>query len=215
MRKKITKLFIFTIVCVFSIVGCSLSGGIDSKTFNITVNDVDGNSSKHSVVLEFNKTKDDLKYFLYQDGEEVANGNVGTKGGTKEYILDSGTKSKFEYKIKVICGDDELIKETTYKVGSSENTSSESENKDKDKVDETDNDVDKENTENTEEEATDKEDTNSTTQTAGNEWSGESKEYKAGDKVTQDGVAYECINDHTSQAAWAPKEAASLWKKVE
>ena len=214
MKKKVVISFMILFSMVISFVSCSLLGGLTSKSFNITVNSIEGNSKKHSVVLEFSKTKDDLKYFLYQDGEEIANGNVGTSGGTKEYILDNGTSTSIDYKIKVISGDEELLKEVTYEVGSkdqSSNSSNNEENKSESNLDDED---DKDNAESTEKDSNKEENTN-TSQTGISEWSAESKEYKTGDKVTQEGVTYECINDHTSQAAWAPKQASSLWSKVE
>lgn len=45
-------------------------------------------------------------------------------------------------------------------------------------------------------------------------WSGESVEYKVGDRVLYGGTLYRCITAHTSQAAWTPTDAPSLWTKV-
>lgn len=45
-------------------------------------------------------------------------------------------------------------------------------------------------------------------------WSGESVKYKVGDRVLYGGVLYRCITAHTSQAAWTPTDAPSLWTKV-
>lgn len=45
-------------------------------------------------------------------------------------------------------------------------------------------------------------------------WSGEGAEYKVGDRVLYGGVLYRCITAHTSQAAWTPTDAPSLWTKV-
>lgn len=45
-------------------------------------------------------------------------------------------------------------------------------------------------------------------------WSGESTDYKVGDRVLYGGVLYRCITAHTSQAAWTPTDAPSLWTKV-
>lgn len=45
-------------------------------------------------------------------------------------------------------------------------------------------------------------------------WSGESVDYKVGDRVLYGGTLYRCITAHTSQAAWTPTDAPSLWTKV-
>lgn len=37
------------------------------------------------------------------------------------------------------------------------------------------------------------------------------KEYKTGNRATQDGVLYKCLQDNTSQPDWAPGLAPSLW----
>ena len=46
------------------------------------------------------------------------------------------------------------------------------------------------------------------------EWSGESADYKVGDRVLYNGVLYRCITAHASQATWTPTDAPSLWAKV-
>lgn len=45
-------------------------------------------------------------------------------------------------------------------------------------------------------------------------WSGESADYKVGDRVLHNGTLYKCITAHTSQTAWMPTDAPSLWTKV-
>ena len=45
-------------------------------------------------------------------------------------------------------------------------------------------------------------------------WSGDSVNYAAGDRVMYGGVLYRCLQAHTSQAAWTPTDAPSLWAKV-
>lgn len=43
------------------------------------------------------------------------------------------------------------------------------------------------------------------------EWSPKSYPYFAGERVSYDGSYYRCIQNHTSQADWAPDVAVSLW----
>ena len=38
--------------------------------------------------------------------------------------------------------------------------------------------------------------------------------YAVGDRVRYEGTLYKCLQAHTSQAAWTPIAAASLWAKV-
>jgi hypothetical protein len=38
--------------------------------------------------------------------------------------------------------------------------------------------------------------------------------YKVGDHVTYQGSTYQCLTAHTSQAAWDPADAPSLWQKL-
>ena len=40
------------------------------------------------------------------------------------------------------------------------------------------------------------------------------KSYVADDKVKYEGILYKCLQAHTSQAAWTPTAAPSLWAKV-
>lgn len=45
-------------------------------------------------------------------------------------------------------------------------------------------------------------------------WSGDSVSYSTGVRVRYDGELYKCLQGHTSQPAWDPKAAPSLWAKV-
>ena len=40
------------------------------------------------------------------------------------------------------------------------------------------------------------------------------KSYVVDDKVKYEGILYKCLQAHTSQAAWTPTAAPSLWAKV-
>ena len=42
----------------------------------------------------------------------------------------------------------------------------------------------------------------------------ESVSYAQDDRVRYEGILYKCLQAHTSQAAWTPVAAASLWAKV-
>ena len=45
-------------------------------------------------------------------------------------------------------------------------------------------------------------------------WWREDIEYTIGDRVCYDNVLYKCLQSHTSQTQWNPKDATSLWAKV-
>jgi len=45
-------------------------------------------------------------------------------------------------------------------------------------------------------------------------WSGNGVPYKVGDRVSHRGILYKCLIAHTSQEAWNPDDAPSLWAKV-
>lgn len=45
------------------------------------------------------------------------------------------------------------------------------------------------------------------------EWDDDSIKYEKGDEVEYKGRLYECLQPHTSQTAWNPKEAVSLWQE--
>lgn len=45
-------------------------------------------------------------------------------------------------------------------------------------------------------------------------WSPDSKAYSAGDRVWYKSSLYKCVQAHTSQSTWNPKDAASLWQNV-
>lgn len=45
-------------------------------------------------------------------------------------------------------------------------------------------------------------------------WNGGGTTYAVGDRVQYGGVAYKCLQEHTSQATWTPADAPSLWAKI-
>ena len=45
-------------------------------------------------------------------------------------------------------------------------------------------------------------------------WNPDGVQYPVDYKVLQDDVLYKCLQEHTSQASWAPGEAPSLWAAV-
>lgn len=45
------------------------------------------------------------------------------------------------------------------------------------------------------------------------EWRDET-EYSVGDRILYDGILYKCLQAHTSQNAWNPADASSLWSRV-
>lgn len=45
-------------------------------------------------------------------------------------------------------------------------------------------------------------------------WSGEGVEYAKGQRVQYENALYTVLTAHTSQTAWAPTDAPSLWAKV-
>lgn len=45
-------------------------------------------------------------------------------------------------------------------------------------------------------------------------WSPDSKAYAVGDRVWYQSSLYKCVQAHTSQSAWNPKDAVSLWQNV-
>jgi chitodextrinase len=45
-------------------------------------------------------------------------------------------------------------------------------------------------------------------------WNGYSTEYSVGDRVRYEDILYKCLQSHTSQEAWTPIDAPSLWARV-
>ena len=45
-------------------------------------------------------------------------------------------------------------------------------------------------------------------------WSGDAVSYQVGDRVRYEEILYKCLQAHTSQEAWTPTYANSLWAKV-
>lgn len=45
-------------------------------------------------------------------------------------------------------------------------------------------------------------------------WSSDSVSYAVGDRCLYGGVLYKCLQGHTSQGTWTPKDAVSLWAKI-
>lgn len=45
-------------------------------------------------------------------------------------------------------------------------------------------------------------------------WNGEGIAYKKDERVNYEGILYKCLQAHTSQEAWTPVAAPSLWAKV-
>ena len=46
------------------------------------------------------------------------------------------------------------------------------------------------------------------------EWRGDGELYNEGDKVRYEELLYKCLQEHTSQSSWNPKQALSLWARV-
>lgn len=46
-------------------------------------------------------------------------------------------------------------------------------------------------------------------------WSGDGVEYAVGDRRRYEGELYRCLTAHTSQAAWTPTDAPSLWVRID
>lgn len=47
------------------------------------------------------------------------------------------------------------------------------------------------------------------------DWDGNSHEYAVGDRVRYNDTLYKCLQAHTSQATWNPKDAPSLWARID
>ena len=45
-------------------------------------------------------------------------------------------------------------------------------------------------------------------------WHPDAEQYVKDQRVNYDGILYKCLQPHTSQANWNPKDAPSLWAKV-
>ena len=45
-------------------------------------------------------------------------------------------------------------------------------------------------------------------------WDGSGVQYETGDRVQYDGAAYKVLQSHTSQEAWTPEAAVSLFAKI-
>lgn len=45
-------------------------------------------------------------------------------------------------------------------------------------------------------------------------WNGGEIEYKVDERVSYNGILFKCLQAHTSQTAWTPTDAPSLWAKV-
>ena len=45
-------------------------------------------------------------------------------------------------------------------------------------------------------------------------WDGDGVQYETGDRVQYDGAAYKVLQAHTSQEAWTPDAAVSLYAKI-
>ena len=45
-------------------------------------------------------------------------------------------------------------------------------------------------------------------------WNGDGVEYKVDERVSYNGILFKCLQAHTSQTAWTPIDAPSLWTKV-
>ena len=41
------------------------------------------------------------------------------------------------------------------------------------------------------------------------------RDYVKGDRCRDEGVLYRCLQDHTSQPMWTPKETPALWARVD
>lgn len=46
-------------------------------------------------------------------------------------------------------------------------------------------------------------------------WNGDGQEYVADERVSDDGILYKVLQDHTSQPSWKPKDSPSLFVRVD
>ena len=46
-------------------------------------------------------------------------------------------------------------------------------------------------------------------------WNGDGQKYVADERVSDDGILYKVLQDHTSQPSWKPKDSPSLFVRVD
>lgn len=46
-------------------------------------------------------------------------------------------------------------------------------------------------------------------------WNGDGQEYVVDERVSDDGILYKVLQDHTSQPSWKPKDSPSLFVRVD
>lgn len=46
-------------------------------------------------------------------------------------------------------------------------------------------------------------------------WNGDGQEYVVDERVSDDGILYKVLQDHTSQSSWKPKDSPSLFVRVD
>lgn len=211
MRKKLIVGLSGILGCLF-LMGCGASKEFSKENFGLTTNEQE-NNGEYVIAINIDKDMVSVDYELSENGsvKETGEYKENNKGLLKECKVSEKSPGEYDYVLTVKDSDgNTLNKELKITVlGEDEDKDSTEDNdKDDETKDSNGSDSDKKDSEDKEE---DKEsDTNTV---SSGDWSGDSKAYKVGDKVTYNGKSYECIQAHTSQEDWTPSATASLWKE--
>lgn len=172
-----------------SMISCS-SNKVTSDDFTINSSKIDSDDGNYTIALEFYEKAGTANYTIYENDKEIKSGRKDEKGKeTKELIFTDKANGEYLYKVKVEDENSGIVnKEVKVKV--------ENDKTDDDKP----------------EDSEDKDEVEKSKETP---WNKESIEYKVKDKVSYKDKTYECTQAHTSQEAWTPLDAPSLWKVLD
>lgn len=201
-RKYLNTLKIISIATLsLVIVACGGSKTtVTSEDFAINASKIESEDGSYNVTLEFYEKAGKANYTIYENDKEIKSGRKDEKGkDSKEFVFTDKVNGEYLYKVKIEDENSGIVnKEVKVKVKNNDLTQSKPE-------------IDKDNTDKKNEEAgADKIEASKETP-----WSKEAIEYKIKDKVSFKNKTYECIQAHTSQEAWTPLDAPSLWKVQE
>lgn len=187
-KKIISEL---SFVMCFLFVGCSGSKGeISEDTVGLTVDKEVSEDGNYVVVVEIKDGVEDVSYTLIENGKIIESEDDVNEAILKENVMQNKRAGDYKYTLNVKDSENNVVtKELTVEVKEDKKDMA------KDKVNDSENVVEA--------------NTNNVVQS----WDSDSKEYVVGDLVRFNDKTYSCLQGHTSQEAWDPASAVSLWKE--
>lgn len=172
------------LILMFStiLVGCGEKSGISTDSIKLSVDKEVSTDGNYVIKVEILKDIKNVSYVLNENGKVVDSKENISGPFEKESNIRNNNLGEHIYDLEVKSEDGDVVKKSLTVKVQEEQIEDDEDNTDKPSL----NGVDS--------------------------WNANSKEYVQGDKVSFNEEIYECVQPHTSQDAWTPKDTPALWK---